>query len=64
MLSPKINKRPNYTHPFLQLTHKFDLSVHHIVVGETLEDLMLFDAKAFVAGLLPESEQEAATEEE
>jgi fused signal recognition particle receptor len=48
----------------LQLARKFGLPVRYIGVGETLEDLMPFDAEAFVAGLLPESEQETAAEEE
>ncbi|MFQ5344463.1 MAG: signal recognition particle-docking protein FtsY [Mariprofundus sp.] len=38
----------------LQLSHRFGLPVRYIGVGETLEDLMPFDAEAFVDSLLPE----------
>ena len=38
----------------LQLSHKFGLPVRYVGVGETLEDLMPFNAEAFVSGLLPE----------
>jgi len=48
----------------LQLARKFGLPVRYIGVGEYLEDLMPFDAEAFVASLLPESDQETASEEE
>ncbi len=38
----------------LQLSHRFGLPVRYIGVGESLEDLMPFDAEAFVDSLLPE----------
>ncbi len=38
----------------LQLSHKFGLPVRYVGVGETLEDLMAFNAEEFVSGLLPE----------
>ena len=38
----------------LQLSHKFGLPVRYIGVGETLEDLMAFNAEEFVDSLLPE----------
>ncbi|MCF7822045.1 MAG: signal recognition particle-docking protein FtsY [Mariprofundaceae bacterium] len=38
----------------LQLADKFHLPIRYIGVGETLEDLMPFDAEAFVSSLLPE----------
>ena len=38
----------------LQLSHKFGLPIRYVGVGETLEDLMPFDAAAFVDSLLPE----------
>jgi len=38
----------------LQLSHKFGLPVRFIGVGETLEDLMPFDAGEFIDSLLPE----------
>ncbi|TLS65708.1 signal recognition particle-docking protein FtsY [Mariprofundus erugo] len=37
----------------LQLSRKFGLPIRYVGVGETLEDLMPFDAEAFVTGLLP-----------
>jgi len=37
----------------LQLVDKFGLPVRYIGVGETLEDLLPFDAEDFVRGLLP-----------
>jgi len=42
----------------LQLAEKFGLPIRYVGVGETLEDLMPFDAEAFVSGLLPEQEPE------
>ncbi len=39
----------------LQLVKKFGLPIRYVGVGETLEDLMPFDAEAFVSSLLPES---------
>jgi len=42
----------------LQLADKFGLPIRYIGVGETLEDLMPFDAEAFVSSLLPESNQD------
>jgi len=38
----------------LQLSHRFGLPVRYVGVGETLEDLMAFDAEEFISGLLPE----------
>jgi fused signal recognition particle receptor len=38
----------------LQLADKFDLPIRYIGVGESLEDLMPFDAGAFISSLLPE----------
>ncbi|MDT8376548.1 MAG: signal recognition particle-docking protein FtsY [Mariprofundaceae bacterium] len=38
----------------LQLADRFHLPIRYIGVGETLEDLMPFDAEAFVSSLLPE----------
>jgi len=38
----------------LQLSHRFGLPIRYIGVGETLEDLMPFDAEAFIDSLLPE----------
>lgn len=38
----------------LQLVNRFGLPVRYIGVGETLEDLMPFDAESFVDSLLPE----------
>ncbi|MDQ6982798.1 MAG: signal recognition particle-docking protein FtsY [Mariprofundus sp.] len=38
----------------LQLSHTFGLPIRYIGVGETLEDLMPFDAEDFVGSLLPE----------
>ena len=42
----------------LQLADKFHLPIRYIGVGETLEDLMPFDAEAFVSSLLPEQNSE------
>jgi len=42
----------------LQLADRFRLPIRYIGVGETLEDLMPFDAEAFVESLLPEQEFE------
>lgn len=42
----------------LQLADKFGLPIRYIGVGETLEDLMPFDAEAFVSSLLPEQESQ------
>ncbi|HKI59904.1 MAG TPA: signal recognition particle-docking protein FtsY, partial [Mariprofundaceae bacterium] len=41
----------------LQLADKFHLPIRYVGVGETLEDLMPFDAESFVSSLLPESNQ-------
>jgi len=38
----------------LQLSHTFGLPIRYIGVGETLEDLMPFDAEEFIDSLLPE----------
>ncbi|MBL4775849.1 MAG: signal recognition particle-docking protein FtsY [Mariprofundus sp.] len=38
----------------LQLSHTFGLPIRYIGVGEALEDLMPFEAEAFVSSLLPE----------
>jgi len=38
----------------LQLSHKFGLPIRYIGVGETLEDLMPFNAEEFIDSLLPE----------
>jgi len=38
----------------LQLSHTFGLPIRYIGVGETLEDLMPFDAETFIDSLLPE----------
>ena len=38
----------------LQLSHKFGLPIRYVGVGETLEDLMPFNAEAFVDSLLPD----------
>jgi len=38
----------------LQLADKFNLPIRYVGVGETLEDLMPFDAEAFITSLLPE----------
>jgi fused signal recognition particle receptor len=43
----------------LQLADKFHLPIRYIGVGETLEDLMPFDAEAFITSLLPSSESES-----
>ncbi|MDX8394931.1 MAG: signal recognition particle-docking protein FtsY [Mariprofundaceae bacterium] len=43
----------------LQLADKFTLPIRYVGVGETLEDLMPFDAEAFVDGLLPARKEEA-----
>ena len=42
----------------LQLADRFGLPIRYIGVGESLEDLMPFDAEAFVSSLLPESNQD------
>jgi len=39
----------------LQLSHRFSLPVRYVGVGESLEDLLAFDAEAFVSGLLPDT---------
>ncbi len=44
----------------LQLTERFGLPIRYIGVGETLEDLMPFDAQAFVESLLPALDDEEA----
>jgi len=41
----------------LQLADKFGMPIRYIGVGETLEDLMPFDAEAFITSLLPEQEE-------
>jgi len=41
----------------VQLSHTYGLPIRYIGVGESLEDLMPFDAESFVEGLLPESPQ-------
>ncbi|GAV21317.1 fused signal recognition particle receptor [Mariprofundus micogutta] len=38
----------------LQLSHKFGLPIRYVGVGETLEDLMEFNAEEFISGLLPD----------
>ncbi len=38
----------------LQLVQRFSLPVRYVGVGETLEDLMPFEADEFIAGLLPD----------
>jgi len=38
----------------LQLVHRFALPVRYVGVGEALEDMMPFDATAFVNGLIPD----------
>ncbi|ATX80481.1 signal recognition particle-docking protein FtsY [Mariprofundus aestuarium] len=38
----------------LQLSHKFGLPVRYVGVGETLEDLMEFNAEEFISSLLPD----------
>ncbi len=38
----------------LQLVHRFGLPVRYVGVGETLEDMMPFDAADFVNGLIPD----------
>jgi len=40
----------------LQLSHRFGLPIRYVGVGETLEDLMAFNADEFISGLLPEAE--------
>jgi fused signal recognition particle receptor len=42
----------------LQLADRYRLPIRYIGVGESLEDLMPFDADGFVQGLLPEQPQE------
>ncbi|MDQ7005049.1 MAG: signal recognition particle-docking protein FtsY [Ghiorsea sp.] len=44
----------------LQLCDKFKLPVRYIGVGETLEDLMPFDATAYIDSLLPQPKQDDA----
>ena len=44
----------------LQLADKFHLPIRYIGVGETLEDLMPFDADGFVSSLLPEQNSESS----
>jgi len=47
----------------LQLVHRFGLPVRYVGIGESLEDMMPFDADDFVRGLIPDvgsSEDEAA----
>ncbi|MDQ6978259.1 MAG: signal recognition particle-docking protein FtsY, partial [Ghiorsea sp.] len=41
----------------LQLCDKFKLPVRYIGVGESLEDLMPFNAEAYIDSLLPETQQ-------
>lgn len=41
----------------LQLSHKFGLPIRYVGVGETLEDLMAFNAEEFVSGLLPDQSE-------
>jgi len=43
----------------LQLVHRFALPIRYIGVGETLEDLLPFDAPVFVSNLLPKSEEKS-----
>ncbi|RLL52905.1 signal recognition particle-docking protein FtsY [Mariprofundus sp. EBB-1] len=38
----------------LQLSHTYGLPIRYVGVGETLEDLMPFNAEAFITSLLPE----------
>lgn len=38
----------------LQLVHRFGLPVRYVGVGESLEDMMPFDANDFVSGLVPD----------
>jgi len=45
----------------VQLSDAYGLPIRYIGVGESLEDLMPFDAESFVEGLLPESPQEDVT---
>jgi len=40
----------------LQLVQRFSLPVRYVGVGESLQDLMPFDADDFVGGLLPDME--------
>ncbi len=44
----------------LQLVQRFSLPVRYVGVGESLQDMMPFDADDFVAGLLPEMEASEA----
>ncbi len=39
----------------VQLSHTYGLPIRYIGVGESLEDLMPFDAESFIDGLLPET---------
>lgn len=41
----------------LQLSHKFGLPVRYVGVGETLEDLMVFDGESFIRNLLPDQSE-------
>ena len=43
----------------VQLSHTYGLPIRYIGVGEALEDLMPFEAEAFVQGLLPEADEAA-----
>jgi len=43
----------------LQLSHRFSLPVRYVGVGERLEDMLPFDAEAFVRGLLPQEKEPA-----
>jgi len=48
----------------LQLMHRFALPVRYVGVGETLSDMMPFDAGDFVRGLLPELEDDEQGDDE
>lgn len=43
----------------LQLACRFGLPIRYVGIGESLEDLLPFDAEAFVNGLLPATEEQA-----
>jgi len=47
----------------VQLSDTYGLPIRYIGVGEALEDLMPFDAEAFVQGLLPETGEPVDSEE-
>ena len=47
----------------LQLVQRFGLPVRYVGVGETLEDMMPFEAADFVDGLLPDIDSNEAEEE-